>query len=1039
MKNKFIQILTLSLLMVFQVAIAQQTVTGSVSDEEGNLLPGATVVVKGTSSAVTSDFDGNFSVKATTGDILVISFVGFESQEFPVSGSIINAILASSNKLDEVVVTAYGVNRAKNEITYQTERIGGESVSSNSFTSATSALAGKVAGMQINIQSNGVNPSSKIILRGFRSISGGNEALIVIDGAIASKGAFDDLNPIDIESLNVLKGATAAALYGSNASNGAVIVTTKQGNNKSKFTIGASSTFTLEQIAYTPEFQTEYGTGWDGHYDPIENTNWGPRFDGVLRRVGPLFPVGTVLPEGTFATTPDGQPYQVLPYAPVQDHIKDFFETGESLQNTVYFRGGDSTSNIYLSLGNQQTKGIILKDTYNRSTIKLNASKQLGDVKIGINSNLLMDKTSEVGNSIGDQNREFYWFVVNTPANIPLKNYKNWKTDIYASPDGYFNAFYQNPYWAIDTNRSNSKSDRANGNAYIEWEAADWIKLKGQVHYNKFSSFSKNWRAEQDYDPVTQPYHSFVSSFVTDSEQQFMVYGYDFFADIKLDITEDFSMKALVGASSSVYTYRNSSLTAVNLSIPDFYDISNGTGELQGTVDEQTKNTYGYFTDLNIGYQDMLYLNLAGRYDYTSVLPSDENGYFYPSVGLSFILADKNGNSLIPSLESNIINYAKFTVSNSIVYNDSVGIFSINERFFQSSAYPYGSINGFYLGGTAASSDIKKEKLASTEFGLNLGLFDNRITLDASYYITKTSDLLTYVTSSPSSGSSSLLTNVGDLESTGLELTVNAGILESPNFAWDLNVNYSTSETTVEKLAGDTKNVQVSGPVYAVLGEAYPQLRTTSYERDPQGRVIINPNTGNPVIGELKNQGRALPKHIVGLTNVFRFKEFSLSTTLDYRTGHVYYSELADRMEFTGSSVESASSNRQDFVFPNSVVETAPGVYSPNTNIPITDGKMGYWQNHHNEIKENYVRDASAIKVREISFRYDLSKKYLSELGLSKLSLGIVGRNLITWLPEENRFSDPEFNNATTNGVGVGGYQQSPPTRNYGFSINVEF
>lgn len=1039
MKNKFIKILTLLLLMVFQVAIAQQTVTGSVSDDEGNLLPGATVVVKGANAAVTTDFDGKFSVEATNGDTLIISYVGFNSQEFSVTGSVINAVLTSSTKLDEVVVTAYGVDRAKNEVTYQTERIGGESVSSNSFTSASSALAGKVAGMQINIQNNGVNPSSKIILRGFRSISGGNEALIVIDGAIASKGAFDDLNPIDIESLNVLKGATAAALYGSNASNGAVIITTKQGNNNTKFTVGVNSTFTLEEIAYTPEFQTEYGTGWDGHYDPIENTNWGPRFDGVLRRVGPLFPVGTVLPEGTFQTTPDGQPYQVLPYAPVQDHIKDFFETGQTIQNTVYLRGGDSTSNIYLSLGNQQTEGIILRDSYKRSTIKLNASKQLGNVKVGINSNLLTDKTSEVGNTIGDQDREFYWFVVNTPANIPLKNYKNWKTDIYASPDGYFNAFYQNPYWAIDTNRFNSRSDRVNGNAFIEWQAADWIKLKGQIHYNKFTSLSKNWRAAQEYDPVTQPYHSAVSSFVTDSESQWFTYGHDFFADIKLDLNQDFSMKALVGASNSIFRYRASSLTAVNLSIPDFYDISNGTGELQGSVDEQTKNTYGYFADLNIGYQKMLYLNLAGRYDYTSVLPTDENGYFYPSVGLSFILADKNGNSLIPSLENNILNYAKLTVSNSIVYNDSVGIYSINERFFQSSAYPYGSINGFFLGGVAASSDIRKEKLASTEFGLNLGLFDNRVTLDASYYITKTSDLLTYVTSSPSSGSTSLLTNVGDLKSSGLELTVDANVLNVNNFAWDLNVNYTTSETVVDKLAGDTQNVQVSGPVYASLGEVYPQLRTTSYERDPQGRVIVDPTTGNPIIGELKNQGRALPKHVVGLTNTFRYKEFSLSSTIDYRTGHVYYSELADAMEFTGSSVESASSNRQDFVFPNSVVETSPGVYTPNTNIPITDGKMGYWQNHHNEIKENYVRDASAVKVREIAFRYDLSKKYLDELGLSKLSLGIVGRNLITWLPEENRFSDPEFNNATANGVGVGGYQQSPPTRNFGFTLNVEF
>ena len=277
------------------------------------------------------------------------------------------------------------------------------------------------------------------------------------------------------------------------------------------------------------------------------------------------------------------------------------------------------------------------------------------------------------------------------------------------------------------------------------------------------------------------------------------------------------------------------------------------------------------------------------------------------------------------------------------------------------------------------------------------------------------------------------------MEGTGFELSLNAELLKINDFTWDFNVNYSTSETIVKKLAGDSENVLVGGRVYAALNKPFPQLRTTSYVRDPQGRVVIDPADGNPIIGELKDQGTTLPKHVWGFNSSMNYNGFTLSATWDYRTGHKYYAQVADAMEFTGSSIESVSSNRQDFVFPNSVVETSPGVYIENTNIPITEGVMKYWQNHHNEIEENYVRDASSVKLREVALRYDIPSEAIKSTGLSKLTIGLVGRNLLTWLPEENRFSDPEFNNSLGNAIGEGGYFQSPPTRNYGLSINLEF
>ncbi|MDZ7614392.1 MAG: hypothetical protein U5K51_12350 [Flavobacteriaceae bacterium] len=258
-----------------------------------------------------------------------------------------------------------------------------------------------------------------------------------------------------------------------------------------------------------------------------------------------------------------------------------------------------------------------------------------------------------------------------------------------------------------------------------------------------------------------------------------------------------------------------------------------------------------------------------------------------------------------------------------------------------------------------------------------------------------------------------------------------------------MNVNYTSNEAVVKEITEGVNEITVTSNgsvgIFAVVGEAFPQVKATSYVRDPQGRVVINPANGNPVQGPIKNLGKTTPDYIVGLTSTFRWKALSLSTTFDYRTGHVYYEQGSDAMEFTGRSIESVSSNRQDFVVPNSVIETSPGVFVENTNIPVTGGRQDYWTNTYNNIKENYIKDATAFKMREIAFMYELPRTLLQNRPISSLRFGLVGRNLITVLPSENRFSDPEFNNTNSNAVGIGGYFQSPPTRSIGFNINIEF
>ncbi len=1040
--RKLALFLSMILFVGLQTLSAQtKAISGKVVDDLGEAIPGVSIIVKGTTTGTISRPDGTYSFNVPEdATAIIFTFVGMTLQEVPYTGqTTINVTMESDSKdLDEVVVTAMGIVREKRTTTYQTEKVKSEELLVGQSSKAAEGLTGKVAGLQINNQDNGVNPKKQILLRGMRSISGNNEALIVIDGSVVTSGAFNDLNPNDIESINILKGASAAALYGSRAANGALIVVTKQGKKGKKLTLGINHSSSWESVAYMPDFQSEYGEGWDGEDNPIENTNWGARFDGVVKQIGPTFADGS---------------YQAVAYAPIKDNLKDFYNTGVTNQTTAYLSGGDETSTFYLSLGKTDADGIVPSDEYSRYTARVNVSKQIGSVKLSANTSFLTDKTDVVGDKIGDQDRPLYWFVLNTPANIPLSDYRDWDNpESYGYADNYFNAYYQNPYWAIGTNRNVDETNRFVGNVSASWDIFDNINLTGRLGANNSWGNGKDWRAEQTYDATLQPYHSTVSSFVEDFEFQRDIYTTDVILSGDFDLASDFTLKAILGSSTYSYKYRESTLIAKNLSIPGFYDISNGTGQLEGQVDQSEKRTYGFYGDFTFGYKNWAFLTLTGRQDYTSTLSSDNNSYFYPAVGLSLVLTDA-----IEALKNNdVLSYAKLTLSNSTVYND-LNPYQINERYYKRknsagdvlNPFPYGSINGFDKSASAVNSDIRKEKLNTTEVGMNLGFFGSRINLDASYYHTKTTDLITYTTPSYTSGASSYLTNIGQLSGKGFELSLGGRVVNLGDFKWDLNINFSTQTTKVDEIIDGVNEVALDSytsgyGTYAVVGDAFPQIKAVSYVRH-DGKVVVDSESGDPIVGEIENKGRTTPKYIYGLTTQFSYKGLKLSTTWDLRTDYVYYAQGLDAMEFTGRTEESVRANRQDFVWPNSVYETSPGVYVDNTNVAITNGVGGFWRDKYGEINESYIRNASNLKIRELALSYDLPKSILSKTNIiKKMTVGIVARNLYTWFPDnQTRFSDPEFRNTDSgddaNGVGIGGYFTSPPTRSFGFNVNIEF
>jgi len=1045
--------------LLAQTRVITGTITSSVEGE--GAIPGVTVVVKGTTIGTTTDINGKYSLAIpANANTLVFTFIGMKSLEVEIAGrTVIDGVLqVDLVGLNEVIVTALGIKREKREVTYQTQKVGYEELSMAQPTRVAEGLIGKVAGLQINVQDNGVNPTTLINLRGMRSISASNQALIVIDGSISSTSAFDDLNPNDIADISILKGATAAALYGSRAGNGAVLVTTKKGITGKRFTVGLNTSYTVEKVAYMPKFQSKYGTGWEGAYDAVENTNWGPRFDGTLRQIGPTWPDGS---------------YQEVPYAPVKNNLLDFFQTGNNINNTFYLSGSTENSKFYLSLGDQKATGIVTDDTYKRNTFRINASKKIGKVELSVNSSFFTDKTSEVGETIGNQDRPLYWFLLNTSANIPLSSYKNWKTDKYATPNGYYNAYYENPYWAVGTNRDDRVTSRLNANIQMSWDILDWLNLTARMAANNVWGNGKNWRAAQTYDTELQPAQSPTKSFVEDSQFQQSEYVSDVLLSSNFKFYDSFTLKAILGATNITNKFQDNYVSAVNLSIPDFYDVSNGTGSLGGRYNgyDGTNSTwgavanaseyitYGFFGDFTLGYNNFVFLNFSGRNDWTSTLAPGNNSYFYPSVGLSFVATD----AFEALKNNNILSYAKVTLSNSTVYND-LDPYKLNETYNKHTSFPMGSINGFEQSVTTVDANIKKEKLNTTEVGLNLGFLKSRVSLDVSYFLTKTTDLITNTTPSIASAAENFLTNIGELQGKGFELTLGGQVLKINDFSWDLSVNYTNNQTIVKEIKPGLDEIAVyTGPggqygIYAIKGLAFPQVKANTYLRDPQGRLVIDPASGSPrEVPGLKPLGKTMPDYILGLNTSLKFKGFSLSTTVDYRTGHVFYAEGSDLMEFTGRSLESVSSNRQDFVVPNSVIETTPAVigangkiitpaeYIVNTNIPVAGGRQSYWTDVYNIVKENYVRDATAFKIRELALNYTLPSAILNKTPLGKVTVGFIARNLLTLLPAENAFSDPEFNNnniytpGSGNALGIGGYEQSPPTRSFGVNINIEF
>ena len=1081
----------LSLFVMFMLfgvlAFAQnRVVTGTVTDEKGNSVEGASIRVVGTKLGTASDQNGNFRLlNVAPGAMLRVSGVGIPQQDLLASTNVTNFSVkrTEGTELNTVIVTALGIRRQPKELGYATTTINSTELNQAKVVNVATGLAGKVSGLQINLVNNGVKPSVRVTLRGNRSILGNNQALLVVDDIQLPISYFEKINGNDVENVTVLKGASASALYGSSASNGVIIVTTKKGT-RGKPQIRLSSTVSFENIAYLSKFQNEFGqsSGEGGIYSPgggsfpacagcvyipgnpyvqyvpYENQNYGPRFNG--QRIALGAPIRVYKPDGTYVIGQDSSTYAASPNA-----RENFFNTGVTTQNDVSYSAGDDKSRFYLSFQDVNTKGTVPSDVSRRNSIHLNGSRESGIFRADVSIGYTLTHTNttpgqnvpfdwQVGGAQGGyggsggsyfQNRPVFYTVINSPANLDLRRFKNWKVDPFSNPDGYFNAYYGNPWWAIDQTRLDEKSNDVLASLAFTVTPTSWLSFKYKAGIARTDYVNKYTRVGYDFAPwaIADTLGAgnipsgvkVLAPQVGDGRSYNQRLTSDLYATIKKDFAKNFDLNLILGTSLIVNRYQLSSTNAVALVVPNFYNISNRVGEAVIVDRFEERRNLGVFGDLTLGYKKFLYLHSSLRNDMTSLLSPANRSFLYPAADLAFIFTDA-----FEGLKRNdVFSFGKVRAAYSRTAQVSIGAYSLQNTF---NAAQFGSTPGFTVNSAYANPNIKPEISKDREVGLELGFLKNRIYFTGAYYSVLTNNQTIPIAITPATGFTSAFVNSGSMSNKGYELDLKVTAISPRNengLKLDLGANYSHNDNKVVSLGYGLDEVFLGGNSYASVGRPYPSIKVDDWKRDPQGRIIVDKNSGYPTLDPTqKFVGTANPPDKVGLTTSIKYKGLTLGVVADGRFGAIIYNALGSDLDFTGVSAFSASSGRQPFVIPNSVIDAGGGKYEPNTSNVTRDGNLGFWSSVWNQGQINYVNSADFWKIREISLGYELPKSLMTK-AIKAASFQISARNVYTRRAKQNVWSDPEFANTTGNGTGTTDINQTPPTRFIAVSINLTF
>ena len=1067
----------LSVLLLYSSVFAQtHTVIGRVLDENGKPIPFASIRVKGSRGGVAADQDGAFSVHAPAGAVLVITATAYDAAEakVPASGQVTVSLRPKNAALEDVVVTAYGVQRQARELGYSTSKVTSKDLTVAQPISAVNGLTGKVAGLQINTTNNQVFAPTRITLRGARSLTGNNQPLIIVDGAIFYAD-IASINPNDIVDMNILKGASAAAVYGSDASNGVIMITTRKGT-RGRPTINFTTTTQVETVSYMPKFQTRFGSDggerWVNDFNdlsdnvPYENQQYGPEF-----RAGAVVPIGRVVYDGTYLT---------VPYVANPNQKKDFFNHALTTQNNLSYSAGDENSRFYLSAQDVNTAGVMPMDKGRRDAFRIGGSRTYGKFTAEFTGAYTYKYETQSAND-----GTVYDDLINTPTYIPLGMLKNWQSYKFATPDGYYNDYYNNPYWYLANDRTNTSTNTITGDMHLNLHPWSWLNLSYRLSLNDIyghNTTTGNPETFSEYsDTSLNVYYSNPAGngvilsrgegtkFIAQSPSQAsystwtdnnMLLTSDFLASFDKNVSKDINLKFNVGTTYVDNKIVNTYINAGPLFFPVFnvnsltgiatYGSSASTAGNGGNYNIEAKKL-GFFGDGTFGYKNLAFIHGSYRSDIDSRLSNSNRFIPYYDIDGSFVISD-----MIPTLFSRKgLNFLKVHGAHSLTGNASalasgsqflaVGAYATVPTLQSASGFPFNGLGGYQLNQTIANPNIKPEQVVENEAGLEMGFLNNRFNFGVTGYVSTLTNGIVYAPIPYSSGFTTALVNAAHTQNKGLEFELKGDVYKSKNWEWFLNVNYTHTHSNVIGINGTQPSLAVpgsnSGNSYAVVNHPFPVIEGYDWTRDSAGQVIVDPVTGMPTRSNaIKILGNATPTDILGFTTFVTYKAWTLTVTADYRGGYKIFNQIGEAEDFSGAGYTTSVTGRQRFVFPNSVYLNAQGQYVKNTNITVDDANFNFWPSLYNSVSANYVTSAAAWKLREVAITYEIPHRWVSATKVVQhATLTLSGRNLLMIRPKTNQWTDPEFNNDTGNDIGENGEGNGPPTRIFSGTLSVTF
>lgn len=1060
---------------------ADTVIRGKVLSENGDPFPGSTIVEKGTSNGVTSGGDGSFTLKVKQGATLVITAIGYHVTEINASQAGTIKLQAAVKQLHDIVVTAAGIARQKNSLGYSVSTVGSEKLAQKSEPDPVRALTGKVAG--VNIQSAGgvAGGGTNITIRGNSSLNGNNQPLFVVDGVPFDNSSFAnvgsssvggvgvtnrafDLDPNNIQSMTVLKGAAAAALYGSRAANGAIIITTKAGKKKSRkgTEVTYNTSYAIEDVAGLPEYQTRYGQGTNNDYRQGVYASWGQPYQGVQS----MLPTRSTIPhqltrQFSAAVFPqfyeaDGvTPIQVPYRSYAQQNAKNFFRTGSVYENAITISSGSEKGNFNAGFSNTDNRGVVPGNEIKRTSVNIGGNIRLENkfyASGSINYVTTRQKTPPVGGLTGS----IMSTLMYVPTSYDLTNYP------YENPlDGsnvYDYTGVDNPYWSVKHSPSKSDVDRYYGNLIVGFDPFSWLNVQNTIGFNAYTDRRLSVRGKGS------------SSYANGSITSDNIYRQELDNTLLLTathaITPDLSIRAIVGNNVNQRFTDRKAFYGDNIIVADLHDMNN-TSSVTGVQLTNNRNLlkqryYAFFTDITLDYKNFASLNFVGRNDVSSTLPADNRSYFYGGVNGSLVFTEAF------HLPREVLNFGKVRAGYTRVGNEASPYQTAN--FYQINAILGGSTTPSNVGlpftpangavynivtqsNLLTNANLKPEFITELELGGELQFLDNRIGIDFTYYNKRSTSQIFEVTAAPSSGYTTQILNLGEATNKGIEIGFTASPVRTGNgFNWDINANFTRNRNMIKDLGGYESfsygGTNGTSSVH-IVGQPYGLIQGTAYARDEEGNILIDPASGKPLAsGALKAIGNPNPDFILGISNTFRYKSLSLNVLFDWKQGGQMYSNTVGQMMSRGVTRDT---EEREFQI------VSPGVMGDiNTLKALLDERgqkipnnvaMAYEDHFFNSgmgpggLNEGSIFDATVFRLREISLGFDFPKSLLGNTPFGSATISLSGRNLWYNAPNFPKYTnfDPEVSS-----LGVGNSQgydnlSVPTTKRFGVNLRCSF